>query len=572
MKVKLLDSLANRFGYIRKPAKKTEKRFKAAGNTRLLADWTVQRSAINKLIQSGLVAVRARTRELCRDDAYMKGYIGLCNRNIVGADGVKIELNVTEDDGRQDKRAQDKIKAAWMKFCRRGNFSVTRNMSFFDFQKLIITTTPQAGEFLIRTVKGFDNDFGFAIQVLEPDCLDEQLNRDNVGNGNFIRMGVEFNQWKEPVAYHIRIRNPYDDSYGQRTDKTERLPADEIIHGFIPLDINQVRGFPWPHAAMILSQMVDGYQEAALVHARSAACQMGFIEHTLDSGGPMKTDDAEIGDDGEPTGNSIIEQEPGIIRELDPGQKFAKWDPAHPNAEHSQFMKSGLRAIATALWCSYNSLGNDLEGVNYSSIRAGLLDERDSWKMFQRWFNESLYEIIFERWLLMAITTGEVELPMYKFDKFNQPAFIARRWPWVDPEKDIKAAIEEINNGLGTRTDKIAEAGGSIDEVFSTLQSEIELAKASGLTFGDGARNKALEDLSSEMTAYGVAVRAGTITPTVQDEEYFRAKAGFPPLSSEARTAWGKEKNVRRPITIQPIEGPKAPGGQSSGDSEPKEE
>ncbi|MFL3666772.1 MAG: hypothetical protein ACJ06V_09365 [Verrucomicrobiota bacterium] len=30
-------------------------------------------------------------------------------------------------------------------------------------------------------------------------------------------------------------------------------------------------------------------------------------------------------------------------------------------------------------------IANDLEGVNYSSIRAGLLDEREYYKAVQRW-------------------------------------------------------------------------------------------------------------------------------------------------------------------------------------------
>ena len=51
------------------------------------------------------------------------------------------------------------------------------------------------------------------------------------------------------------------------------------------------------------------------------------------------------------------------------------------------------------------------------------------------------------------------------------------------------------------------------------------------------------------MDAYGVGVRAGTFTPTMEDEEFFRAKAGFPALSANAKSAWTKD-GVRRPITL----------------------
>ncbi|MBK8663245.1 MAG: phage portal protein [Ignavibacteriales bacterium] len=41
---------------------------------------------------------------------------------------------------------------------------------------------------------------------------------------------------------------------------------------------------------------------------------------------------------------------------------------------------------------SYNTLCNDLEGVNYSSIRAGLLDERAFYKEIQGMVKRTIFK------------------------------------------------------------------------------------------------------------------------------------------------------------------------------------
>jgi lambda family phage portal protein len=474
------DKIANRLGFVRKPNGKAQKRFKAADGNRLLSDWTPKRAALNQLISAGLVKVRDRARELARDDAYYKGFLGLCKRNIVGECGFKLEMSILDSKDQPDKIAERIIKDGWKRFCKAKNFTVSKDMSYFEFQSLRSVSVPPSGELLLRKVKNFNNEFGFAIQVLESDCLDETYN-ENFGDGRFVRMGVEFNANKERIAYHILSRNPYDLQVGGSATRPvrQRIPASEIIHKFIRLDVNQIRGFPWGHAALVPLQMLDGYKEAALVHARSAACQMGWITNSLDSGGSMPVDDRDA------VGNSVIEQEPGLVRELSPGQSFLKWDPDHPNANHAEFCKTELRSIATAFEVSYNSMANDLESVNYSSMRAGYLDERETWKMLQRWYIEADEEI-FEEWLGYFVTVDEEGaklLKRYSFDQLNKPCFIARRWPWVDPLKDVQASVLAIENGLTTRTDVVADNSGSLDENFDTLQSENEQAEAHGLKF-----------------------------------------------------------------------------------------
>jgi len=56
--------------------------------------------------------------------------------------------------------------------------------------------------------------------------------------------------------------------------------------------------------------------------------------------------------------------------------------------------------------------------------------------------------------------------------------------------------------------------------------------------------------LKRTLDAYGVGVRAGSITPTEKDEEYFRSLAKFPAMGDAVIAAWKADGGFRRPITL----------------------
>jgi len=473
----ILDTLLSRIGYSPTPPKRAQRDFTAASQNRLFNDWIINGASRNEKIRRGLVTMRARSRDLCENDDYARKFVGLCKTNISGPFGVKNVMDIVDPNGKPDTVANKIVQDAWLTWCKKENCTVTGQLSMADVQHVIIETLPQDGEFLVRKVRGFDNPFRFALQLLPVDCLNEELNKD-LPNGNKIRMGVERDVWKRPVAYHIRTEDTSDIFYSLQADtKNERLPASDVIHGFIPTSINQLRGIPWFHTAAPGMHMLGGYEEAAVVAARSGAANMGFLEKTPDANGSY------VADDEDESGNKINDFSPGTIEALPAGYKFSASDFDYPHAQFPSFCKHVLRRISAGLQVSYNSLSGDLESVNYSSIRAGLLEERDVWILLQNWFIGHFLADVFKDWLTMSIATRQVALPQAKFEKFNRPCFVGRRWPWVDPMKDIMAKKEAIAAGLDTRTDTIAEMGGDRREVDRTLKEENDEAAKAGLKF-----------------------------------------------------------------------------------------
>jgi len=185
--------------------------------------------------------------------------------------------------------------------------------------------------------------------------------------------------------------------------------------------------------------------------------------------------------------------EPGEFEVLPEGWGFQQFDPQHPTTAFSEFIKSTLRGVASGLGVSYNYLAGDLEGVSYSSIRAGVLDERDTWKDIQAWFIESLCDKVYSKWLEYAILTKNLPYPIEKFDKFNVPTWQPRGWAWVDPVKDIQASILAINSGLKTSSEVASEQGRDIEDVYIQLAQEQALRDKYGIQTDFNLKQEAID-------------------------------------------------------------------------------
>jgi len=141
---------------------------------------------------------------------------------------------------------------------------------------------------------------------------------------------------------------------------------------------------------------------------------------------------------------------------LPEGYTMQPYESAYPNTVFEPFTKAILRRVASGLDVAYNGLANDLEGVNYSSIRAGVLEERDQWTTLQNWFIDAFLEPIYTEWFARAMTAGTITmpngsaLPIGKAAKFFAHEWQGRRWTWVDPLKDIEAARLEIKTGIAS--------------------------------------------------------------------------------------------------------------------------
>lgn len=469
----MIDRFFKYLGY-EKPAKAPSRQkrvFSGAQMGNLYSTWKPSNLSANAEIWRDLQTLRARSRDRERNDGYAKKFFRMVDTNVIGPNGIKLQSQVKNNKGKPDEAARKTIETAFKEFCEKGNCDVTGRHTFINVASLAIRSMARDGEVLIRIVSGYQNKHRFALQLIEADHLDEN-HYEQLPNGHRIIMGVEVDKWGKPVAYHLHKTHPGDLQHADYSYKEKEIvPASEILHLFLPMRISQLRGIPWIHAALARIQMLDGYEEAELVAARLGASKGGFYKR--EGGG-------EWGGDTKQGNNPILEVEPGTYEILPEGWDFQAYDPTHPTTAFSSYVKAVMRGIASALDVSYNFLANDLEHVNYSSIRAGVLDEREVWRALQKFMIDHFYMPVFEKWLEMALLTQAVKLP-FNPEKYKQSNWMPRGWKWVDPKNDAQAVQDRIDKGLTTHTKAAAEQGEDFDDNVLQLIEENKKLKDAGL-------------------------------------------------------------------------------------------
>jgi lambda family phage portal protein len=458
-----------------KPQKRARRSYAAARAGRLFGDFVQSGNTADSELRFTLEVMRNRSRELVRDNEFARRYVNLLKTNIVGDHGFHLQVKARNDDGRLDASGNTIIENAWKRWGRLGSPTADGRLSWYDCQRLAIETLARDGEVFIKKLSGSKYRDGFAIQFLEADLIDEKKN-ETLPNGNQIRMGIELDKSHRPVAYHVLSSHPGDRYYySNQSSKHTRVPADEMIHIFMPTRTHQTRGEPFMVSAMSALKMLHAYREAEVIAARIGASKMGMI--TTPSGDEFQADGLE--NDFQP----VIDVEPGTFHQLPNGYDFKMFDADHPNTGYAEFESAMLRGISSGLNVSYAALSSDLSSVNYSSIRQGALDERDGYRSLQTFMIEHFVEPIFRSWLSSSMDFGGVPLPANKYDKFSDNAnFRGRGWNWVDPLKEINAAVIGLQNGVLSMQDVAANYGRDVEETFSQIARDKEVAAQFGLS------------------------------------------------------------------------------------------
>jgi len=450
-----------------------------AGSTdRLTASWTTTPLTADQVVVRNQRALVARSREQTANNDYCKAFLRKCRQNIVGPRGVQMQAQSRDAAGQLDTDVNEAFEAAWAEWSKPANCDVTGKRSLWAIQRLAITSAAQDGEFMIRVVTGRDaGPWGFALQVLDPQRCPVDLNEVGLSDGRYIRQGIEFNKFGRPIFYLFPASDWDSVEYAFAGRDYTRVPAKFMIHGFLEELVGQKCGLPWASTSLWRLGMLGGFEKAALVNARAGAAKGGFLE--WDEGFGPQDDDLE--DEIE------VLAEPGVWQELPPGLKAKVNDPQYPAGEFSAFHKSMLRGASAGMGVLYNNLAHDLEGVSYSSIRQGTLDEREFWKEMQEWLVETLMERLYSLWLPRALLAGRVKvkgrgvIPAQSLNDHRVVSWQARRWDWIDPNADVKAAVASKDNLFASPGQIIRDRGRDPRAVWREVASDIKEMSAAGI-------------------------------------------------------------------------------------------
>ncbi|GFQ75318.1 phage portal protein, lambda family [Trichonephila clavata] len=298
------------------------------------------------------------------------------------------------------------------------------------------------------------SDF-YGLQALV--CRNNKSNQ-TLGNGNVIRNGIEFNRLGQREAYYLFREHPGEGSFGE------------------PLRPGQIRGVPWLSTVLLKLYELDQYDDAELVRKKTAAMFAGFITR-LDP-------EANIMGEGESNehGVALSGLEPGTMQLLDPGEDIKFSEPSDVGGSYEAFMRQQLRAIAIGMGITYEQLTGDLTGVNYSSIRAGLIEFRRRCAMLQH--NVLVFQFcrpVWDRWIELALLSGELDIGEEWTKK--EVKWIAQGFDWVDPLKDQQAQQMAVRNGFKSRSEVVSELGYDIEEIDQEIAEDQRRASSLNLSF-----------------------------------------------------------------------------------------
>ena len=446
---------------------------------RLTADWTALGTSADSEIVTSIRLLRARSREMVRDNPHAKNVVRIVQNNVVGQ-GIGLQCQIVNKRGKLNSKLNDAIEAEWNRHCRRESFHAAGLLDLTAMLRLAVGQLVEAGEGIIRKVyqRFGDAKVPVGVEFIEADRLMDQWQSARAPNGNEIRMGVEMDEWGRPAAYWFYPKHPGDYQFQSfQPSKFVRIPASEIIHFYIVDRWPQTRGVPMFHSVLRKMNDMKGYTEAEIVAARASAAIMGFI-----------TSPEEQIADGEENGNLLTDLSPGTIQKLNPGETFTGFAPTRPNAGLDPFMRYMLREMAAGVGVSYESLSRDYSQSNYSSSRLALLDDRDTWRVLQTWIVSTILHPLYIEWLDMAVLAGVINMPAdyhQNKEQYQAVRFKPRGWSWIDPLKEVKAYSEAVRAGFMTVSDVIGLTAGGADaeDIFKARRQELDLMGQLDLTF-----------------------------------------------------------------------------------------
>ena len=403
-------------------------RLEGAMARRRLRGWKPPLENINSLVASGGPHLLARSRELVVTNGYAANACEAFASNLIG-DGIKPSSLIT------DAALRDSVQQLWLAWTDEADADGLTD--FYGLQAMVAREMFVAGECFVRMRPRRTEDgllVPMQLQLLQSEMLPFEKT-ETAANGNRIRCGIEFDGIGRRVAYHFRRCHPGDSTdQGAVIPETVRVPAEDVLHIYRPIDAGQIRG-----------------------------PMMGATEADLD-------------------GTAIASLEPGTMQVLLPGEDVKFSSPADVGGGYEAFQYRTLLSVSASLGLPYHLVTGDVRQANYSSLRAELVEFRRRIGQLQHGvMAHQLCRPIWRRWLETAVLSGALDIGNPAVARPVQ--WIPPRWDWVDPLKDIQAQVLAMEAGITSRRKVVEATGYDVEEVDRENAADAKRVADLGLSY-----------------------------------------------------------------------------------------
>jgi Phage portal protein, lambda family len=406
--------------------------------------------------------------------------------------------------------------------------------------------------------------------------------------------GVIYYSSGRPAAYQFDLGKDGKTKY-------VTIPASDVIHIYDPIHAEQGRGFPaFTHALEGLKMSLLSTEDERIRQQIVSRLHLTIFNDTGEPDGDNPLTRSDVS----PcmTGDEIMRSQsfPGgtVYMPGDGQHRIEQMKHENPGVVWSDFQDRIIRDAVLPVW-SYNiwkggGQGTEARGEVVKCRRFVSKRQSDLWQAARRAFSWA-YSVFAANGRVPAVSAP------WSWD-FSRPPRLS-----VDDGRESSMELNEVRTGTrnisevlesrGLREDEFIEkraesvfmrkyiARKKADELnakFGTdisiedremfMQTPNEAAEVDPTESNDDMNepnesdNEKLrfENLKAKFDAYGVAVRAGAITPAKEDEDLFRTEAGLPTMPKAVAGAWKEDKGFRRPITLLQKGAPASPFLQST--------
>ncbi len=450
--------------------------YDGATQGRLTSDWRARNLSANSEIEVAGPILRARARDLVRNNPIAANGVQVLVSNLVGT-GIRPRAKTNS------ARRNARLDALWAEFCARCDFY--GHTDFHGLTALAVRQMVEGGDSLIlqRMLPKAGLSVPLQLEVKEADHLDEAKIETAKPGGVRISQGIEYDSDGRRVAYWLHPEHPGDATRNLRQAyQSVRVPADQVVHLF-ERQRTQDRGVTWLSPILKAAREMDDWQLAELVRKKTEACMVGMVLGDEDDGSlaPKVT----LAD-----GSQAQNFAPGMIGYTS-GARDVKFNQPAATGGVREWHSTHLHIMAAGLRVPYCLLTGDLSKANFSSSRVGLNE-------FRRFIEMTQWGLIIPRfcqpvwdWFVQAAyLAGKIDVETAAVE------WAPPRFESVNPKQDAEADLIEVRAGFASTPQMIARRGYDPAEVIREQQEYLRQIGAAGIT---------VESDPSKMTAAGQA-------------------------------------------------------------------
>lgn len=463
-----------------------------------LKEWNPRTGSADEDTIPALQRLRARSRDLARNNPTARSAIGVEVRNAVGSgltpipqpDAKYLELS-DEEAGVWAERAE----RIWWACAGTTRLDIRRSIRFSTLTQLVLRSRLESGDILV--LRRFRRDpgdlLGLKLQLIEADRISTPPTRQS---DDSIVEGVEFNRDGVPIAYHVSDHHP-GDPYGlerkwRRVEAFNAAGHPQALHLYDLERPGQTRGVPMLAPVIESLKQLGRYSNSELMAAVVGGMVVFSLQTESGEERPTYVDDGSPGEkEASSDEDSDLEIDYGALLGLADGEELEMHAPNRPNAAFGDFVTAMQKEIGAALGIPYEVMLAHFSRSYSASRAAWMLAWKHFWMVRDQiaWdFCHQVYGWCIEE----AVARGLIEAPGFFDDPLAREAWLAAEWRGappgqLDPLKEIQAIEKRRKLKISTLAQDTAEVtGGDWRANLQQLAVERREKASHGLPLEDG--------------------------------------------------------------------------------------